>query len=1195
LQAQKANEIIKEIQKLLVKDKLASNATQQALASALVVLDTTDLKEYGQQIDLIKEKLKSMQDDEQIRCCFSEKKDTELTNLYATLKSCKLRFKPHFEVDVSPITKAIHDQFEVLINGVRVELSTGPLHQNYMELQSTRRFGAAASQYSDIFRDFNQRKEDLRVSGNLGRDIESMKTSFDTVELSSEIFKTLSHIVIKNWGVANELGFIEEFVSSIQVELFAKLKPDQMRALGENLKALQSDKSDRAAESSKLSGEIIAKFSEFRLFARELFNNKAGQIHFKQALEDPKFKTAGEELDKDALLIVYNSFTQTYSTYINQMCAEFSEYPEKDILEKIKDLSKSLQGFRTTLKQEGTKLGELLGLVSAQWSYLTAQTEKCADLKRSNCKQIHDTQTLGILCLLGLGSPKLANRLIQIGTGEGKSVSLGISSVLLALLGFSVDVVCYNEYLSARDYEEFGPLFENLGVIDMIQYCSIDRLISAMMIKGTNMPNARTNLVQFLRKEAPEKEEKKCSPSVLLLDEVDVFFSDRFYGGCYKPLVTLKHTFPLLKRVWNERALNVSVNKIMTFQETLDCLRIYPNMNRYDSANKLTYIKREIQKMLDDLIFFDATGKPTIYNDIMKFDENEKKIGYINSASGVPSFKKTYGYITSFTYMHYVDQGKLKEGDVLSRLGLKLQCGTLSYAEIMSGYDYKFGMSGTLDCLSRTQNDILKKFGFRLRTELPSTYKKQKLVKLPIVVLDQTKEKFFNEICAAAYEKCDKGMAVLVFLRDEARLGELKQYIKEQGKIFPDGQVPLELTDMLSKTDRERDVRSSTRFRTITFVSRQYGRGTDFVCHDERVKKYGGVHLITTFYALDESENKQLEGRTCRQDDPGSSQKILWIEDLEYLGSDKADFKPNPVKDLADPSQDWTEYLDKKRENHLKSSFELMHRHRVHYLQKHNLTIEACKMMHDKGMALYRTEKDQDHVGMLFAEAGIEPKFEEEISPIHAGREEKENWASEGKCGLDETKLFKVDPETDEFVEIETEFFKTMPDATRIESLERVENGFMYDSYQLQLSMLEAQIGKKDWKSKTMRRMLYHGTSSEAIAEIVNSTDGHGFIPMLAGSSSGAVWGEGTYFARDAKCSADFAKKLPSGEKMMLVVDVLIGRSEKGKSGLKRFNTIQGEKFVKYNSLVDNASNPSIFVIQHSNQAYPAYVITYKE
>jgi len=42
----------------------------------------------------------------------------------------------------------------------------------------------------------------------------------------------------------------------------------------------------------------------------------------------------------------------------------------------------------------------------------------------------------------------LDNHLIQINTGEGKSIALGFTAVILAVLGFRVDVVCYSRYLS---------------------------------------------------------------------------------------------------------------------------------------------------------------------------------------------------------------------------------------------------------------------------------------------------------------------------------------------------------------------------------------------------------------------------------------------------------------------------------------------------------------------------------------------------------------------------------------------------------------------------------------------------------------------------------------------------------------------------------------------------------------------------
>ena len=53
----------------------------------------------------------------------------------------------------------------------------------------------------------------------------------------------------------------------------------------------------------------------------------------------------------------------------------------------------------------------------------------------------------------------IRNNLVQIKTGEGKSVVLAVVSIMFALNGFEVNCACYSKYLSIRDYESFYPLF----------------------------------------------------------------------------------------------------------------------------------------------------------------------------------------------------------------------------------------------------------------------------------------------------------------------------------------------------------------------------------------------------------------------------------------------------------------------------------------------------------------------------------------------------------------------------------------------------------------------------------------------------------------------------------------------------------------------------------------------------------------
>ena len=77
-------------------------------------------------------------------------------------------------------------------------------------------------------------------------------------------------------------------------------------------------------------------------------------------------------------------------------------------------------------------------------------------------------------------------------------------------------------------------------------------------------------------------------------------------------------------------------------------------------------------------------------------------------------------------------------------------------------------------------------------------------------------------------------------------------------------------------------------------------------------------------------------------------------------------------------------------------------------------------------------------------------------------------WASAGKKGLDDNKLFAVAAGSVEHNAIATEFAKTMPHAT-IDKLERVENGYLHESFQLQAKTLQMQVGGADYNPDAMR------------------------------------------------------------------------------------------------------------------------------
>jgi preprotein translocase subunit SecA len=55
----------------------------------------------------------------------------------------------------------------------------------------------------------------------------------------------------------------------------------------------------------------------------------------------------------------------------------------------------------------------------------------------------------------------------------------------------------------------------------------------------------------------------------------------------------------------------------------------------------------------------------------------------------------------------------------------------------------------------------------------------------------------------------------------------------------------------------------------IVLSTPSYGRGTDFICRDKKLKALG-PHVIIAYWPLSESELVQLKGRTARQSQHGS-------------------------------------------------------------------------------------------------------------------------------------------------------------------------------------------------------------------------------------------------------------------------------------------------------------------------------------
>ncbi|EKX42803.1 hypothetical protein GUITHDRAFT_140954 [Guillardia theta CCMP2712] len=192
----------------------------------------------------------------------------------------------------------------------------------------------------------------------------------------------------------------------------------------------------------------------------------------------------------------------------------------------------------------------------------------------------------------------------------------------------------------------------------------------------------------------------------------------------------------------------------------------------------------------------------------------------------------------------------------------------------------------------------------------------------------------------------------------------------------------------------------------------------------------------------------------------------------------------------------------------------------------------------------------------------------------------------------------------------------------KIVRISRIENPGLRQLFEIQRNRIRNEVLKRgmEWNPSTMERWAFHGTGSGSGSgenpgsAIMNE----GFLVTLAGSRNGMAFGAGAYFARDARldclllggkdggryslryCHSDPSN--PHEQSMLLArrldrkepLKIVVGRYTEGQSSYRAPPLDpSGSAGQHFHSMVDNSSNPGIFVISHSASAYPAYKIDF--
>ncbi|KAM4549547.1 protein mono-ADP-ribosyltransferase PARP10 [Fundulus diaphanus] len=182
----------------------------------------------------------------------------------------------------------------------------------------------------------------------------------------------------------------------------------------------------------------------------------------------------------------------------------------------------------------------------------------------------------------------------------------------------------------------------------------------------------------------------------------------------------------------------------------------------------------------------------------------------------------------------------------------------------------------------------------------------------------------------------------------------------------------------------------------------------------------------------------------------------------------------------------------------------------------------------------------------------------------------------------------KINEESEEFQEVVKTFYSTIQEyhsKIRIIQVEKLMNRLLFNQYKLKkASVLQHST------QPVVERTLYHGTSEASVKEICV----HGFNRSFCGKNA-TVYGQGVYFAVNSALSVQdqYSPPNPDGYKFIFVSKVLTGDFTKGCHSMKTAPLKEtGDIPLRYESVTDDITKPSMFVIFNDTQAFPEYLIT---
>ena len=490
----------------------------------------------------------------------------------------------------------------------------------------------------------------------------------------------------------------------------------------------------------------------------------------------------------------------------------------------------------------------------------------------------HDVQILAGLSMLG-------GAVVEMDTGEGKTLTAALTASAAAFAGIPVHVVTVNEYLAVRDFETLDPIYRFLG----ISAGAITNELSPgqrIAVYGRDIVYASNKEIAFdylrdrivlgpqasvlrmkLRKLDSDGVQKPITMRGLhfaIVDEADSVLVDE----ARTPLIISQETDAGEEREWAEQAFTL-VDGLSAEKH----YRLKPEERRItltDAGLILLAEKGEamggiwLNRIRREEAARQALSAALLFRKGEHYVVQEGKVQIVDEYSGRIMADRSWS-----DGLHQLVE--LKEGcKVTAR---KLTVARMTYQRFFRRYLRLAGMTGTA---REVRGELWAVYRLVVSSIPPNLPSRRKDLGTTICA---TQDEKWRRIVTRVKVLNARGRPVLIGTRSVLASETLSKWLDAAG---------LEHTVLnAERIAHESEIIAQAGGRgRITVATNMAGRGVD-IAVDPDLLESGGLHVILSERHDAGRIDRQMKGRTARRGEPGTTEAILSLEDplLELLPS----------------------------------------------------------------------------------------------------------------------------------------------------------------------------------------------------------------------------------------------------------------------------------------------------------------------